>query len=168
MAPKPYSRPRVHFTPMIDLSFVILAGFLGVMKFATLEGTVDGSLPKHRASGCNGGTHCVERLDLMLFVADPGELRNAYPGDRMYLGRRIRIEVGQHKFYYYPDALEDPKNPIPELTDFVHSSGLNRDEVPIWIDPRKGVVQNDVMILLDVVSRFRNKEVSFSWSSEAY
>ncbi|MGB0952080.1 MAG: hypothetical protein ACPG31_02540 [Planctomycetota bacterium] len=164
MARNPYAPKRAAFTPMIDLSFVILAGFLGVMKFATLEGSLDGSLPKDR--GCGGRSHCIEKLDLMLFVADPGELRNAYPGDRAYVGRRIRIEVGQNKIYYTPDAIEDPQNPIPELVRLVNSYDLNTPEVPITIDPRKGVVYNDVILLLDVVNRFDNKEVSFSGSLE--
>ena len=154
-------------TPMIDLSFVLLADFLGVMDFATLEGRVEGQLPKNRSS-C--GTRCISdcrpKLDLMLFVADPGTLRNAYPGDRAYLGRRIRIEVGQHKFYYSPDEVPDPHDPIQELRRFVQAMDLDSSWVPISIDPRKGTVYNDVMVLLDVVHRFDNEEIVFASSLE--
>lgn len=144
---------------MIDLSFIILAGFLGVMKFATLEGVVDAGLPKDR-----GVTRCgeeVEAIQFLLFVADPGELRNAFPGDREYVGRRIRIECGQNRFYYAPDAVADRKDPIPALRTYLEESGQMHPKIPISIDPRKGVIHHDVMILLDVVHQMKYEKISF-------
>jgi len=84
----------------------------------------------------------------------------------MYEGRRIRVEIGAHKYYYDPFNIEDPEDPLPELTAFLKDPAYDKEETPISLDARKGVVYGDIVVLLDVVIREKFQKVSFAGTHE--
>lgn len=151
---------------MIDVTFLLLIFFIVTLKFKVLEGRLDAALPKDRGTSTSQAEE-IEKVDIMLFVADPGELvpDADYKGLKKFEGRRIRIEIGTQKWYYNPfDPNADTTNPIPALTDFL--KGFDKEETPVSIDARKGVVYGDVIVLLDVVVREKFKQVSFAGTFE--
>lgn len=152
-------------TAMIDVTFLLLIFFIVTLKFKVLEGRLDAALPKDRGTQTIESEE-IEKLDIMLFVADPGEL--VKDGDNKYLkifqGRRIRIEIGAHKWYYNPVEIEDTSNPIPPLTKFLKT--FDKDDTPVSIDARKGVVYGDVVVILDVVIREKFTKVAFAGTFE--
>ena len=149
------------------MTFLLLVFFVSTMNFSMLEGTLDGALPKDR-----GTTDCGfsgPRIDLVLFVADPGTLvASGTRGSAQrldYRGRRIRIEVGTRTFYLHPDAIQDPRNPIPELSAFL-STWEDLQEIPCTIDPRGGTTYGDVLPVFDLVSRLGMERITFAGTYE--
>ncbi|MHC4823566.1 MAG: ExbD/TolR family protein [Planctomycetota bacterium] len=163
---KKFEEIKPDMTPMIDVTFLLLIFFIVTLKFKVLEGRLDAALPKDRGTSTSEAEE-IEKVDIMLFVADPGELVDdpALKGLQMFQGRRIRIEIGTQKWYYNPfSPTSDANNPIPELTTFLKT--FDKDETPVSIDARKGVVYGDVIVLLDVVIREKFKQVSFAGTFE--
>jgi biopolymer transport protein ExbD len=161
---KKFEEIKPDMTPMIDVTFLLLIFFIVTLKFKVLEGRLDAALPKDRGTSTAQAEE-IEKVDIMLFVADPGELVDE--GDRglkVFQGRRIRIEIGQNKWYYNPFNVVDTLDPIPELRQFLTT--FDKVETPVSIDARKGIVYGDVVVLLDVVVREKFEKVSFAGSLE--
>ena len=161
---KKFEEIKPDMTPMIDVTFLLLIFFIVTLKFKVLEGRLDAALPKDRGTNTSKVEE-IEKVDIMMFVADPGELIDE--GDRglkVYQGRRIRIEIGQNKWYYNPFNVPDTLDPIPELRVFL--STFDKEETPVSIDARKGIVYGDVVVLLDVVVREKFEQVAFAGSLE--
>jgi biopolymer transport protein ExbD len=155
------------FTPMIDVTFLLLIFFIVTLKFATIEGAFDSALPKDRGSGPSNEQ--IEKVDLLVYVADPGELvtvGKASRGIKVYEGRKIRVEVGKHTFRFDPGLdRTDGTNPLPELTAFLRTFP-DRESIPLGIDARKGIVYGDIVPLLDLVLPLGFSEMSFAATFE--
>lgn len=155
------------FTPMIDVTFLLLIFFIVTLKFATVEGAFDSALPKDRGHGPNNEQ--IEKIDLLVYVADPGELvavGKASHGVNIYEGREIRVEVGKHSFRFDPGVdRTDGTNPLPELTAFLRTFP-DRETIPLSIDARKGTVYGDIVPLLDLVLPLGFGELSFAATLE--
>lgn len=162
---KKFEEIKPDMTPMIDVTFLLLIFFIVTLKFKVLEGRLDAALPKDRGTSTSQAEE-IEKVDIMLFVADPGELVDdpQMKGLQMFENRRIRIEIGQNKWYFNPFNVADTLDPIPELRVFL--STFDKAETPVSIDARKGVVYGDVVVLLDVVVREKFEKVSFAGSLE--
>ena len=164
---KKFEEIKPDMTPMIDVTFLLLIFFIVTLKFKVLEGRLDAALPKDRGTSTSEAEE-IEKVDIMLFVADPGELipdPDSKGRLKVFQGRRIRIEIGTQKWYYNPfDPSADTTDPIPALTDFLKT--FDKDKTPVSIDARKGVVYGDVIVLLDVVVREKFKQVSFAGTFE--
>lgn len=163
---------RPSLTPMVDITFLLLIFFLSSTKFVQYEGKIDSALPKNRGVTSCYGTDCGDRLDFLLFVADPGELVDAGDGRgsaRMeYRGRRIRVEIGARKFYFNPNQMKNPRFPVPGLDSFIEMFKKDMKYIPVSIDPRKGVTYGDVMPLFDYVTRLQPRGISFAGTFESY
>ncbi|MCP4092175.1 MAG: hypothetical protein GY747_01905 [Planctomycetes bacterium] len=155
------------FTPMIDVTFLLLIFFIVTLKFATIEGAFDSALPKDRGVGPK--TEQIEKIDMLVYVADPGELvpvGKSSRGVKVYEGRQIRVEIGKRQFRFDPTVdRTDGTNPLPELTTFLRSFP-DRGEIPVSIDARKGTVYGDVVPLIDLVLPLGFKEFSFAATFE--
>ena len=158
-------------TPMIDVTFLLLIFFIVTLKFKVLEGRLDAALPKDRGTSTSQADE-IEKLDIMLFVADPGELTDDISkktgkktGLQTYDGRKIRIEIGAQKWYYYPfDENRNTEDPLPDLAKFLKD--YDKVETPVSLDARKGIVYGDVVVVLDVIVRAKFEQVSFAGTFE--
>jgi len=149
-------------TPMIDVTFLLLIFFIVTLKFTVLEGAFDSALPKNR--GSHPQDSLVEKVDLQVFVAKPGELEQVgrkADGLHLYSGRQIRVEVGARSFTFDPNTQRE----APGLAEFL-SSFPDRDKTPLSIDPRQGITYGDIVPLLDLVAPLGFEEVSFTATLE--
>jgi len=164
---KKFEEIKPDMTPMIDVTFLLLIFFIVTLKFKVLEGRLDAALPKDRGTNTSEAEE-IEKLDILLFVAEPGELEADPSGKglKLFVGRRIRIEIGAQKWYYNPFEIADPENPIPDLTQFLKDPAWDREETPVSLDARKGIVYGDVIVILDVVIREKFQKVSFAGTFE--
>jgi biopolymer transport protein ExbD len=168
---KKFEEIKSDMTPMIDVTFLLLIFFIVTLKFKVLEGRLDAALPKDRGTSTSQAEE-IEKLDIMLFVADPGELKNDInpkTGKELhlqsYVGRRIRIEIGAKKWYYEPfDPNRDTEDPLPDLANFLKD--YDKVETPVSLDARKGIVYGDVVVVLDVIVRAKFEQVSFAGTFE--
>ena len=98
---KKFEEMKPDMTPMIDVTFLLLIFFIVTLKFKVLEGRLDAALPKDRGTS-TAESEEIEKLDIMLYIAEPGELLDDPENSRLvkYQGRRVRIEIGTYKFYY--------------------------------------------------------------------
>ena len=157
-------------TPMIDVTFLLLIFFIVTLKFKVLEGRLDAALPKDRGSATTKEEE-IEKIDIQLYVADPGELtkdrdkEGKETGLQTFQGRRIRVEIGDNKWYYEPfDENRNTEDPLPALADFLKT--FDKDETPVSLDARKGIVYGDVVVVLDVIVRAKFDQVSFAGTFE--
>lgn len=155
-APEPV---KADMTPMIDCTFLLLIFFILTLKFKILEGRLDAALPKDMGTS-NSPVEEIEKVDVLMFVSEPGELVNEVAPDgkvlqlKHFVGRQIRYEIGTHVFRNIADVER-------------HLSGVvDKDETPVTLDPKKGIIYEDVAQLLDAVIRQKFKKVSFAGSQE--
>ena len=167
---KKFEEIKPDMTPMIDVTFLLLIFFIVTLKFKVLEGRLDAALPKDRGSS-TAKEEEIEKIDIQLYVADPGDLdfeiddKNKVTNLKVFSGRKIRIEVGTQKWYYEPfDPNRDTQNPLPELATFLKT--FDKDETPVSICARKGIVYGDVVVILDVIVRAKFEQVSFAGTFE--
>ncbi|MCP4093936.1 MAG: hypothetical protein GY747_10855 [Planctomycetes bacterium] len=170
---KKFEEINPDMTPMIDVTFLLLIFFIVTLKFKVLEGRLDAALPKDRGTSTSEAEE-IEKIDIMLFVADPGELKDDLnpktgkpTGLQSYEGRRIRIEIGAKKWYYEPfDPERNTEDPLPDLARFLEDDAYDKTETPVSIDARKGIVYGDVVVVLDVIVRAKFEKVSFAGTFE--
>ncbi len=152
---------EAEMTPMIDVTFLLLIFFIVTLKFRTLEGRLDASLPKDKGTR-NTQQEEIETVQIDIRVANPGVLRPdpetgtaSYPEGRLnkYYGRKVVFQVGSQTF-------ETPEEVSKYLSTF------DKDETPIVISPLKKVIYADVVKILDVVIALEFKQVSFAGAVE--
>ena len=157
-------------TPMIDVTFLLLVFFIVTLKFKILEGRLDAALPKDRGTS-NSPAEEIEKIDILMFVAEPGELviekseTGTNTGLKRFEGRTIRLEVGAKKFRYDP-MVEFPEELRAFLQSGLSSRVYDKADTPVSIDARKGVVYGDVIRVLDVVIEEGFEKVSFAGTHE--
>jgi biopolymer transport protein ExbD len=127
-------------TPMIDVTFLLLIFFIVTLRFKTLEGQLDASLPKNSGAG---ESPIIEKLNVRMLVADPA-------AD----SRRLRYEVGSQSFASLDQLQTYLAQQDPQLT-------------PVTLDPRDGVIHQDVMELLDLLIHEHFQQISFAGSYAA-
>jgi biopolymer transport protein ExbD len=151
-------------TPMIDVTFLLLVFFIVTLKFTVLEGAFDTALPQSRGVNPHHQSEPVEKIDLQVYVAQPGELKQVgrkANGIHVFEGREIRVEVGERIFCFNPTTQHE----VPGLREFLLSFA-NRQTIPLSIDGRKDTVYGDIVPLLDLVSPLGFAEVSFAATFE--
>jgi biopolymer transport protein ExbD len=149
-----YEEVKMDLTPMIDVTFLLMIFFIVTLKFRVLEGRLDASLPKDMGTQ-TFQVDPIEKVNVIMLVSEPGELVDdeKWKGLQVYQGREVRYEVGTHVFRTVKE-LEDALTPY------------DKKEQPVTIDPRKGIINEDVMVVLDVILRLQFSQVSFSGSYE--
>jgi biopolymer transport protein ExbD len=145
---------KMDLTPMIDVTFLLLIFFIVTLKFKVLEGRLDASLPKDMGTAATP-SEPIEKVNVILLVSDPGTLGpdEKNPNLKKYTGRKVRYEVGTQTF-----------RSIDELQRYLAIQ--DKAETPVTLDPRKGIINEDVMIVLDVIIREKFEKVSFAGTFE--
>jgi len=164
---KKFEEIKPDMTPMIDVTFLLLIFFIVTLKFKVLEGRLDAALPKDRGTSTSDAEE-IEKLDILMFVAEPGELTQDPESKylKVFTGRRIRIEIGAKKWYYDPFNIDNAEDPLPELSKFLRHPDWDKEETPVSLDARKGIVYGDVVVILDVIIREKFQKVSFAGTFE--
>lgn len=146
---------KMDLTPMIDVTFLLMIYFLVTLKFRVLEGRLDAALPKDMGTNTTP-TPPVEKVNIIMMVSEPGQLIDDPKNKHLQIfqGRRVRYEIGT-QVYRTVDELESALTPY------------DKKEQPVTIDPRKGVINDDVMLVLDAVLRQKFEKVSFAGTFEA-
>lgn len=145
---------KMDLTPMIDVTFLLMIFFLVTLKFKVLEGRLDASLPKDMGTSTKQ-SEPIEKVNIIMMVSEPGQLVDdrSLKGLQTYEGRAVRYEVGT-SVYRSVDDLE------------AALAKYDKEEQPVTIDPRKGIINEDVMLVLDAVLRLKFKKVSFAGTFE--
>jgi len=131
---------KADLTPMADVTFLLLAFFVATLNFSRLEGQVDASLPREM-TGC-GGWATVEQQRIIILVADPNPE-----------SRRVRYEVGERSF-----------RSLVQLSS--HLQTLDARRIPVTLDPRRGVIVQEVLRVLDVVLQHDFERIYFAGTLE--
>lgn len=159
------SKAEMQMTPMIDVTFLLLIFFMCTIKFKKLEGKLAAYLPKDMGQDTTE-VDPVEKLDIRLDVVAEGERRSpdgkvAYrPGVHPrfeYVDRIFSIRIGPREF---------TSDRIEEVADRLRVFASDDPERPVTIDPRSGIVTEDVVRILDRVLDAGFKKVSFAGSYE--
>ncbi|KAA3608157.1 MAG: hypothetical protein DWQ01_13880 [Planctomycetota bacterium] len=152
---------KPEMTPMIDVTFLLLIFFIVTLKFKVLEGRLDAALPKDRGTGTSTVEE-IEKVDIIMqvlregqMVPDPATRTTSYPEGKLkhYVNRVVSLEVGNQRF-----------TDVEKLRDFLKP--FDKDETPVSIDAREGIVYGDVVKVLDVVVAEQFKQVAFAGSHE--
>ncbi len=169
-ADRKFQEVKPDMTPMIDVTFLLLIFFIVTLKFKTLEGRLDSNLPKDMGSS-TAETPEIEKIDIIIQVANPGTrtpdpktATTSRPEGRLeyFAGRILRVSVGTNSFTVRTDAL-DSNGLFADLSRLRASlTGYDRDETPVTLDAREGVVYGDVIGVLDVVIDEDFIKVSFA------
>ena len=156
-------------TPMIDVVFLLLIFFIVTLKFKTLEGRLDAALPKDRGTS-SATVEEIEKVDIVIKVANPGSLDDdPATGNRLkhYVNRVLNIDLGANTFRVRSsvdqngDGLWDD---LKAVQNFLKP--FDKEETPVTLDSRKGVVYGDVVAMLDIVIQAKFQKVSFAGSFE--
>jgi biopolymer transport protein ExbD len=163
--PKEDDRTGVTFdlTPMIDCTFQLLIFFMCTIKFKQLEGKLAAYLPKDK--GVNEGQieQPIENIDIVLSVVNEGrkvdpktgaEWRGKSSERFLYQGRSIQYAIGPKKL----TTVEDVKDRLVELYD---KSKPTEDQRPVLIGPRNGIVNSEVVAVLDAAVQVGFTQITF-------
>lgn len=146
---------KMDLTPMIDVTFLLMIFFLVTLKFRVLEGRLDASLPKDMGTS-SAKSEPIEKVNIIMMVSDPGQLVDDQKNKGLQTydaNRKVRYEIGTQVYRSVAD-LEAALTPY------------DKAEQPITIDPRKGIINEDVMLVLDAVLRLKFEKVSFAGTFE--
>ena len=161
-----FEEVKPDMAPMIDVTFLLLIFFIVTLKFKVLEGRLDAALPKDRGTSSSQAEE-IEKVDIVIkvkqkgqLVFDPATATTSFPGGRLkhYVGRTVSFEIGSFKFTDI-ERLDRHLNAFSKTQE-------QKDETPITIDPRVGVVYGDVVGILDVVIAKGFSKISFAGSFE--
>ncbi len=164
-----FEEVKPDMTPMIDVVFLLLIFFIVTLKFKTLEGVLDAALPKDRGTS-SATVEEIEKVDIVIKVANPGSLDDdPATGNRLkhYVNRVLNIDLGANTFRVRSavdqngDRLWDD---LKAVQNFLKP--FDKEETPVTLDSRKGVVYGDVVAMLDIVIRENFEKVSFAGSFE--
>lgn len=172
---KKFEEVKPDMTPMIDVTFLLLIFFIVTLKFKTLEGRLDSNLPKDMGTS-NATVEEIEKVDIVIQVANPGQkvpdprtATTSKPEGRLMMlsGRVLRVSVGTNSFNVRTDAFDkdglfsDLTRLRTALAPYAKTQEL-REDTPVTLDAREGVVYGDVIGVLDVVIDMQFVKVSFA------
>lgn len=150
---------ELQMTPMIDVTFLLLIFFMCTIKFKVLEGKLSAYLPKDVGVNSDPAPK-REKVEVQILVVnegtkvDPRDASKPYSGKGRFVlstDRRVRYKIGPDDFStteQVRQALVDLRSRLPEDT-------------PVMIDPRPGVVNKEVIQVLDAALAANFLEISF-------
>ena len=156
----------MEMTPMIDVTFLLLIFFMCTIKFKTLEGKLSAYLPKDRGNNPDPADP-VEAVEIKMTVVNQGTKYNATPS-----GEPGGPWDGTSRFVFGPDrkiSFQIGPEPLPDVAAVGRSlvQKFQADpEAPVTIDPRKGIIYEDVVHVLDKAIQAGFTDISFAGSYE--
>jgi len=156
---------KMEMTPMIDVTFLLLIFFMCTIKFKKLEGKLVAYLPKDMGTQTTK-VDPVEKLDIRLDVIEEGRQLAPRGGGAynpaihsrfIYEGRSFAIKIGPQAF---------TSDQIEQVADRLTVIAASDPERPVTLDPRTGIVTEDVVKVLDRVLDAGFTKVSFAGSYE--
>ena len=142
---------RLELTPMIDVTFLLLVFFLLTLRFKTLEGKLEATLPR------DAGVRATQRsicCPVEVIVRVPEERA----GERVYAsgpdagepwdpasGRRFRFVGRAPQYTLGPRRTGD----LEELTGWMRNLWRKDPAAPLHLRARGGTVYGDVVPVLD-------------------
>ena len=171
---KEFEEVKPDMTPMIDVTFLLLIFFIVTLKFKTLEGRLDSNLPKDMGTSTQE-TPPVEKVDIVIRVGNPG-LKQPDPATRTkskplgrldhFRGRILKVSIGTSVYTVRNDA-HDEKGLLADLDKLRRKlQDFDKEETPITLDAREGIIYEDVIGILDLVIDEGFQKVSFAGSQE--
>ncbi len=171
---KEFEEVKPDMTPMIDVTFLLLIFFIVTLKFKTLEGRLDSNLPKDMGTSTQE-TPPVEKVDIVIRVGNPGLKKpdiatktKSKPQGRLmhFRGRILKVSVGTKVFNVRNDV-HDSEGLLQDLGKLRQALiNFDKEETPITLDAREGIIYEDVIGILDLVIDQGFEKVSFSGSQE--
>ena len=170
MAVATKARDGMDLTSMIDVTFLLLIFFICTLEYKKLEGKLSAHLPKDMGTS-DQSVVPLEKLAIRLDVVDEGE--RVAPGSGS-VATAPHYVPGTHPRYRYRGRVFDVKIGVDTYSsqDLEAVAARLRDlgaidaERPVTIDPRRGVVTDDVVRVLDLVLDAGFTKVSFAGSYE--
>jgi biopolymer transport protein ExbD len=161
---------ELQMTPMIDVTFLLLIFFMCTLKFKVLEGAMGAHLPKDVGVNIRDAEP-VEKIVVRMDVVEPGTrmrpMRNG--GLRPYTledaANELRFEYGSDRVIRYRVGARsgmDQSAAFEALRKLVEGN----PEARCSIDPRSGVIQDEVVQVLDAFLAAGVKDVTFIGSYE--
>jgi biopolymer transport protein ExbD len=164
------AKDGMDLTSMIDVTFLLLIFFICTLEYKKLEGKLTAYLPSEFGSDMRPVVP-LEKLEIRVDVIDEGEKVAPGTGDvataapyvpgvharYRFRERRFNIKIGVESFS--SDDLDDVAERLNQL------AAIDADR-PVAIDPRRGVVTDDVVQVLDLVLDAQFTKISFAGSHE--
>jgi len=148
---------QLDMTPMIDVTFLLLIFFMCTLKFKTLEGRLDAYLPPD-VGPSSDPAETPEALDLVIEVVHPGTRLS--PRGELWIPDSGRYVFGSDRVLAYtlgPARFET----FEQLQERLEWSAQRGDTTRLVLDPREGVVQSEVITVLDHLAASGWSKVTF-------
>lgn len=131
---------KLEMTPMIDITFLLLVFFLCTIKFKTLEGKLQAFLPRDVGPNPSAVDETLDRIDVRVQAEGPFDATK----------RSLVYRTG-------PYETRDLDVLAARLARLFEAD----PERALTIDPREGVLHQDVIALLDRVIEVGFRDVTF-------
>ena len=166
---------ELQMTPMIDVTFLLLIFFMCTLKFKILEGKLGAYLPKD--VGVNPqDAEPIEKVDIRIDVKNAGnKLVEEYLSTAGEVVRRPFTQqdaIDKKRFSYDNTRVVrysiGPKktNDIAEVVKSLTAYRKRDPEKKATIDPREGVTNADVILVLDAAIDAGYEDITFKGSFE--
>jgi len=166
---------ELEMTPMIDVTFLLLIFFMCTLKFKILEGKLGAYLPKD--VGVNPqDAEPVEKVDIRIDVKNAGnkmvEEYDKAAGKVVVRPFTAEDAAAKRRFVYDSTRVVrygiGPKktNDIAEVVKALKAYRKRDPEKKATIDPRTGVTNADVILVLDAAIDAGYEDITFKGSFE--
>jgi biopolymer transport protein ExbD len=150
---------ELQMTPMIDVTFLLLIFFMCTIKFKVLEGKLSAYLPKDVGVNVNPAEP-REKIDIEIRVINEGQKLDAKDRTKAWSGtgrfvlspdRQVRYRVVADEF----SSIDQVRRRLVELR-----AAFDEDR-PVTLDPKQGVVNREVLEVVDAALAANFLEVTF-------
>ncbi len=159
---------KLEMTPMIDVTFLLLIFFMCTLKFKTLEGKLAAFLPKD--VGVNTSpAEPKEKIEIKMEVKNPGNRVRPGTGRTPYTKEdeenRLRFVYDSSRVITYSIGAKKTTD-LKEVETTLRAFFKQDPTRPATIDPRKDIINSDVVGLLDVALGIGFTDITFVGSYE--
>ncbi len=156
---------ELQMTPMIDVTFLLLIFFMCTLKFKVLEGAMGAHLPKD-VGVSTAPAEPLEKIVVRMDVEEPGtRMRQQRNGElRPYSAEDaasgLRFQYGDDRVIRYRVGAQSGLNQA-EAFDVLLKLLDGNPDARCSIDPREGVIQDEVVQVLDAFLAAGVQDVTF-------
>ena len=156
---------ELQMTPMIDVTFLLLIFFMCTLKFKVLEGSMGAHLPKDVGVSM-GPADPLEKIVVRMDVVDQGTRMRPERdgGQRVYTAEDasegLRFEYGADRVVHYQVGARSGLNQA-EAIEALEALVKGNPEARCSIDARDGIIQDEVVQMLDAFLAADIRDVTF-------